>query len=72
MTDADLTQPAKLLLMAALLAKDGIITNNAKAFLKELVLSGDQRYGQLLQRFESKEAPDSEFVQSIHALIGIF
>lgn len=29
-----MTEPAKLLLLASLLAQDRIITNNAKAFLK--------------------------------------
>jgi hypothetical protein len=29
-----LSEPAKLLLLLALLAKDGIISNNSKAFLK--------------------------------------
>ena len=33
-----LTEPAKLLLLTALLSKDRIISNNGKSFLKELIL----------------------------------
>lgn len=53
----------------ALLAKDRIISNNGKAFLKELILRRDPRLSTLLQRFESKSAADSEFLEKIHELI---
>mmetsp|Transcript_20054 Transcript_20054/g.28816 ORF Transcript_20054/g.28816 Transcript_20054/m.28816 type:complete len:415 (+) Transcript_20054:111-1355(+) len=64
-----LNEPAKLLLLAALLAKDHIISNNAKAFLKELILRRDTRIIQLLKKFESKEAGDTTFLDHIHDLI---
>jgi hypothetical protein len=49
-----LTEPAKLLLLASLLAKDRIITENGKAFLKELILRRDPRLLSLLNTFETK------------------
>jgi hypothetical protein len=55
---------------AALLAKDQIISNNAKAFLKELILRRDTRISELLEKFETKEADNTTFVDSLHDLIG--
>eukprot|EP00607_Mallomonas_marina_P010066 CAMPEP_0182417376 /NCGR_PEP_ID=MMETSP1167-20130531/1836_1 /TAXON_ID=2988 /ORGANISM="Mallomonas Sp, Strain CCMP3275" /LENGTH=465 /DNA_ID=CAMNT_0024590893 /DNA_START=53 /DNA_END=1450 /DNA_ORIENTATION=- len=69
MTDSGMTDPAKLLLLAALLAKDRIISSNAKSFLKELILRRDPRLLELLRRFESKETGDNAFMESIHDLI---
>lgn len=65
----ELTQPAKQLLLASLLAQDRIISNNGKAFLKELILRRDPRLASLLRKFESKEAGDSLFLEQIHELI---
>lgn len=64
-----MTQPAKLLLLAALLAKDRIISSNAKSFLKELILRRDPRLIDLLKQFESKETGDNAFMEKIHDLI---
>ena len=64
-----LTETGKLLLLVALLAKDGLISNNGKVFLKELVLKGDERLNDLLARFESKESMDSSFLENVHNLI---
>lgn len=69
MTDSGMTDPAKLLLLAALLSKDRIISSNAKSFLKELILRRDPRLLDLLRRFESKETGDNAFMESIHDLI---
>mmetsp|Transcript_6864 Transcript_6864/g.9220 ORF Transcript_6864/g.9220 Transcript_6864/m.9220 type:complete len:397 (+) Transcript_6864:49-1239(+) len=69
MDNDSLTEPAKLLLLASLLAKDRIISNNGKAFLKELVLRKDKRLVELLRKFESKETGDAEFLEGIHKLI---
>eukprot|EP01038_Epipyxis_sp_PR26KG_P014928 gene14928-20080_t len=66
---AALTEPAKLLLLASLLSKDHIISNNGKSFVKELVLRRDSRLGPILQKFESKESGDSSFLEQIHELI---
>ena len=64
-----LNEPAKLLLLVSLLAKDHIISNNGKAFLKELVLRRDPRLASLVRKFESKNIVDSEFLEQIHELI---
>jgi SAM-dependent methyltransferase len=67
--DDSLTEPAKHLLLVALLTSDRIISNNGKAFLKELILRRDPRIATLLHKFESKEAGDATFLQQIHQLI---
>jgi len=64
-----LTEPAKLLLLASLLAKDRIITENGKAFLKELILRRDPRLLLLLQAFETKDTQDAAFLDTIYRLI---
>jgi hypothetical protein len=64
-----LSEPAKLLLLCALLAKDRIITDNGKAYLKELVLRRDPRLFQILSKFESRSSADSSFLEQIHNLI---
>eukprot|EP01041_Mallomonas_annulata_P000761 gene761-1448_t len=69
MSDTAMTDPAKLLLLAALLSKDRIISCNAKSFLKELILRRDPRLLDLLKRFESKETGDNAFMEKIHELI---
>jgi len=66
---SSLTAPAKLLLLASLLAKDGVITNNGKAFLKELILQKDPRLMELLERFDSQEGQDTAFLDTINDLI---
>ncbi|KAJ1449541.1 S-adenosyl-L-methionine-dependent methyltransferase [Pelagophyceae sp. CCMP2097] len=60
---------AKLFLLASLLCKDGVITNNGKAFMKELILSCDPRLLALLGAFEERGAADVVFIDSIHELI---
>jgi SAM-dependent methyltransferase len=67
--DESLTEPAKHLLLVALLTNDRIISSNGKAFLKELILRRDPRVASLLHKFESKEAGDATFLQQIHQLI---
>jgi SAM-dependent methyltransferase len=64
-----LTEPAKHLLLVALLAQDKIISNNGKSFLKELILRRDPRVQKLLTQFESKETGDASFLEQIHFLI---
>jgi SAM-dependent methyltransferase len=64
-----LTEPAKLLLLAALLTNDRIISNNGKSFLKELILRRDSRLGVLLQAFEGQNSGDSAFLETLHDLI---
>lgn len=60
--------PAKFYLLATLLAKDRVITNNGRALLKELILRRDKRLLMLLQDFERTHLSDV-FVNAIHALI---
>ena len=73
MTDKNdgMSQPAKLLLLATLFAEDRVISNNGKAWLKELILRRDPRLDALLEQFESKAgaAADSVFLEQIHNLI---
>mmetsp|Transcript_36292 Transcript_36292/g.62622 ORF Transcript_36292/g.62622 Transcript_36292/m.62622 type:complete len:701 (-) Transcript_36292:44-2146(-) len=64
-----LTEPAKLLLLSALLTNDSIISNNGKAFLKEMILRRDTRAAVLLKRFEVQNSGDSSFLESLHDLI---
>ena len=65
----DLSQPAKLLLLCTLLAKDGIITAKEKVFLKELVLRRDQRLAALLNKFESHSSTNSSFLEAVYSLV---
>jgi len=65
----NLAEPAKLLLLASILAKDRAISNNGKAFLKELILRRDPRLIKLLKKFETTESHNSEFLEQIHNLI---
>eukprot|EP01033_Poteriospumella_lacustris_P004400 gene4400-3139_t len=67
---ASLTEPAKLLLLVTLLAKDKIISNNGKAFMKELILRRDPRLEPLIEKFESKDSVDMGFLEEVHNLIG--
>lgn len=64
-----LTDHAKLLLLISLLANDGVISNNGKAILKELILRRDPRLITLLSQFESKISGDNSFIEKIHELI---
>ena len=68
-TIGDLSDPAKLLLLVSLLAKDRAISHNAKAFIKELVLRRDPRLQVLLDTFETKETSDGNFLEQLHDLI---
>lgn len=61
--------PGKTLLLISLLAKDRAISNNGKAFLKELILRRDPRLGTLLSKFEAKDISDTSFMEGIHQLI---
>lgn len=63
-----LTEPAKLLLLASILAKDRMITLNGKAFFKELILRRDPRLHQLLESFDT-EGQDVRFLDKINDLI---
>ena len=65
----NLAEPAKLLLLASILAKDRAISNNGKAFLKELILRRDPRLIKLLKKFETTESHNAEFLEQIHNLI---
>ena len=65
----ELSEPARLLLLASLLATDKIISNNGKAFLKEMVLRRDPRLGALLSRFEDRETVDATFIDNVHEII---
>jgi SAM-dependent methyltransferase len=67
---ASLTEPAKLLLLVTLLAKDNIISSNGKAFMKELILRRDPRLDPLIEKFEKKESVDMGFLEEVHNLIG--
>lgn len=64
-----LSEPAKNLLLVSLLANDRIISNNGKAFLKELILRRDPKISDLLEMFESKQSGDSSFMEQLHDLI---
>jgi SAM-dependent methyltransferase len=68
-TGAALSEPAKNLLLVSLLASDKIISNNGKAFLKELILRRDSGISDLLEQFETKEAGDASFMEKLHNLI---
>ena len=65
-----LTEPAKLLLLTSLLTGDNIISNNARSFLKELILRRDARLIPLLQKFEAKDTGDGAFLEATHDLIA--
>lgn len=64
-----LSEPAKMLLLGSLLARQRIISNNAKSFLKEMILRRDPRLARVLAQFEDKSANDAEFLENIHELI---
>lgn len=70
--DGPLAQPARLLLLVSMLAKNGTICANGKALLKELIVHGDPRSGLLLDVFEQDSAAgasDAAFLGTIHELI---
>ena len=69
MNTNSLSEPAKNLLLVSLLANDKIISNNGKAFLKELILRRDPKISDLLEKFENKESGDSSFMEKLHDLI---
>jgi len=68
MADEQLTEPAKLLLLASLLSKDRIITQNGKGFLKEVILGRDPRLAQLLASFGSQDE-GTAFLDTINVMI---
>lgn len=67
---ADMTEPAKLLLLASILSKGGVITQNGAGFLKELILKRDPRLLKLLVAFDSEDSKDANFLDSINRIIG--
>ncbi|CAM9835951.1 unnamed protein product [Choristocarpus tenellus] len=64
-----LTEPARLLLLASLLAKDRLISHNGKSFLKELILRKDPRLLEVFARFGDVEGEDTAFLSGIFNLI---
>lgn len=72
MSSMSLSEPAKMLLLGSLLAKQRIISNNAKSFLKEMILRRDPRLARVLAQFEDKTANDAEFLENIHELIRTY
>eukprot|EP00611_Tribonema_gayanum_P016316 TRINITY_DN2843_c0_g1_i2.p1 TRINITY_DN2843_c0_g1~~TRINITY_DN2843_c0_g1_i2.p1 ORF type:complete len:286 (-),score=110.51 TRINITY_DN2843_c0_g1_i2:255-1112(-) len=66
-SSANLSAPGKLLLLASLLARDRVISNNGKALLKDLTLRRDPRVLRLLNAFE--EGGDQDFVRQVHRLL---
>lgn len=66
-----MNEPAKLLLLITLLAKDRIISNNNKAFLKELILRRDARLSPLVAKFETSGAGENaSFLDDLHELVA--
>ena len=63
-----LTEPARLLLLLSILANDRTISNNAKSFIKELVLRRDERLTKLYHTFET--SGDVQFIEDLHELIA--
>ena len=69
MSAKPISEPGKMLLLASLLAKQRVISNNGKSFLKELVLRRDTRLPRILAQFENKSSKDSDFLEGLHDLI---
>jgi len=66
-----MTEPAKLLLLASILAKGRVISSNGKAFLKELILRRDPRLLSILASFDSNmDCKDSKFLDTLNSVIG--
>eukprot|EP00903_Cladosiphon_okamuranus_P012092 g11351.t1 len=63
--EIELSEPARLLLLASLLAKDGLISHNGKGFLKDLILRRDE---ELLKTFAGFGS-NTNFLQDLHGLI---
>jgi hypothetical protein len=63
------TDAAKQFLLIATLARDRIISNNAKSFLKELAVQKDPKLKILLDRFVSETKDNNSFLMSLHSLI---
>ena len=61
--------PAKLLLLISILAKDRAISNNAKAFIKEMVLRRDSKLNRLFLSCESNVSSDSQFLEDLHNMV---
>ena len=61
--------PAKLLLLISILAKDRAISNNSKAFIKEMVLRRDSKLNRLFLSFESNASSDSQFLEDLHNMV---
>mmetsp|Transcript_22134 Transcript_22134/g.43586 ORF Transcript_22134/g.43586 Transcript_22134/m.43586 type:complete len:335 (+) Transcript_22134:86-1090(+) len=70
MSDSRMTEPAKLLLLASILAKGRVISSNGKAFLKELILRRDPRLLSILASFDSNmDCKDSKFLDTLNSVI---
>ena len=67
---SDLTEPGKLLLLASVLARGGVISQNGKSWLKELILRRDARLTRLLEAFDDEGSQDVKFLDTINKLIG--
>ncbi|CAM9418751.1 unnamed protein product [Ectocarpus sp. 4 AP-2014] len=65
MVEMELSEPARLLLLASLLAKDGLISHNGKGFLKDLVLRRDEGLLKTFAGFGSSP----NFLEDLHDLI---
>ncbi|CAB1109286.1 unnamed protein product [Ectocarpus sp. CCAP 1310/34] len=61
----ELSEPARLLLLASLLAKDGLISHNGKGFLKDLILRRDEDLITTFAGFGS----NPNFLEDLHSLI---
>jgi SAM-dependent methyltransferase len=64
-----LSEAGKLLLLCSLLAKQGTISNNAKSFLKEMILRRDGKLAAILAPFEHQTDADVGFLEQLHELI---
>ncbi|CAM9131602.1 unnamed protein product [Ectocarpus fasciculatus] len=65
MVEMELSEPARLLLLASLLAKDGLISHNGKGYLKDLILRRDEGLLKTFAGFGS----NPNFLEDLHGLI---
>eukprot|EP00605_Chrysophyceae_sp_TOSAG23-4_P003035 GSChrysophyteH1.ASY1.ANO1.3340.1 assembled CDS len=71
MSNQSLSESGKCLLLISLLAKQKTISNNAKSFLKEMVLRRDTKLSKMLSEFEKKSEPDIQFLEKLHDMIRV-
>ena len=71
MSNQSLSEGGKCLLLISLLAKQKTISNNAKSFLKEMVLRRDTKLSKMLSEFEKKSEPDIQFLEKLHEMIRV-